>query len=462
MRISKSFSRSGYFWIPDNEEKKIPGTLKITDGGKIELEVVDLFEEDVNSSENGIDFKRIIGYVEKDGLVTLEDCFYGQKNYSFNGIAKSLLHVNQLLCGVGYQTNEPIVFNSVSFTVEGLNEWLDINGITVTYDEGRKSATIDYDPQGELVYDLTDGFKLHIYFIYTLPGFSHDYEAKIAQQAFLRISSIDAKELSEYIEKIHHITYMLCFAIDETVAVSNVSAISDNAVIQISEGKKAPANIKIYFESRPFSIGQPKISRHKMLFRFDHVSGSFEKIINSWFHAYSKIRPALSLYFSSATNTHKFLESRFLFLIQGLETYHRKTSSETRMEENRYEELVSRLVHVCSESHREWLESRLKHGNEISLRQRIKRIIQPYKSLIGNNKRREQLIASIVDTRNYLTHYEERLRVRAASGNDLWDLCMKLEAIFQLLILKELGFEKNEIESILSRNYKLKQKLDNI
>jgi len=39
---------------------------------------------------------------------------------------------------------------------------------------------------------------------------------------------------------------------------------------------------------------------------------------------------------------------------------------------------------------------------------------------------------------------------------------MKLEAIFQLLILKELGFEKNEIESILSRNYKLKQKLDNI
>jgi len=122
----------------------------------------------------------------------------------------------------------------------------------------------------------------------------------------------------------------------------------------------------------------------------------------------------------------------------------------------------TRLVHVCSESHREWLESRLKHGNEISLRQRIKRIIQPYKSLIGNNKRREQLIASIVDTRNYLTHYEERLRVRAASGNDLWDLCMKLEAIFQLLILKELGFEKNEIESILSRNYKLKQKLDNI
>ena len=88
MRIKEEFKKSGYFWLPENEDKKIPGTLSILDGGNIELEVVGLFDESIEALNGNDDLKRINGHVEKDGFVTLEDCFYRNKNIAFGGISK--------------------------------------------------------------------------------------------------------------------------------------------------------------------------------------------------------------------------------------------------------------------------------------------------------------------------------------------------------------------------------------
>ena len=49
MRIKEELKKSGYFWLPENEDKKIPGNLSILDGGEIELEVVGLFDESIEA-----------------------------------------------------------------------------------------------------------------------------------------------------------------------------------------------------------------------------------------------------------------------------------------------------------------------------------------------------------------------------------------------------------------------------
>ena len=128
MRIKEELKKSGYFWLPENENKKIPGTLSILDGGKIELEVVGLFDESIETLDGNYDLRRVIGHVEKDGFVTLEDCFYKSKNIAFGGISKSTVHVHKVISGVAYDKDEAITFNTVSFTVEGINEWVGITG----------------------------------------------------------------------------------------------------------------------------------------------------------------------------------------------------------------------------------------------------------------------------------------------------------------------------------------------
>jgi len=462
VRIKEEYKKSGYFWLPDNIENKIPGTLVISDGGDIELEIIGLFDNSIHALNGNDDLTRIIGNIEKDGLVTLENSFYKKKNISFGGVSKSLVHVHQVLSGVAYDKDELVEFNTFSFGVEGLDEWVGITGIEVSYEDDFKSANIKYTPQKEITYQLNNDFKLHVTFGYTLPGMPATTKAKITQKTYLKLSSDSEKELSEFIGCAYKITNLLSFAVDETVTIDSVTATSKSILRETEKGKSHAVTIKIYYPSLPFSETKPSVSFHTMLFTFGHIRSDAERIINNWISAYETIEPSLNLYFSVKTGTHKYLEGKFLALAQALETYHRRTSNEKLMDETTFRSLVAKAICNCPKISRSWIRGRLLHGNEINLGKRIKMIIEPFKKHIGNSKERSKLIRSIVNTRNYLTHYSENLKTEAVTGVDLWPLCQKMEAIFQLHLLENLGFSATEINIILKNNYKLKQKFKEI
>jgi len=462
VRIKEEYKKSGYFWLHDNPKKRVAGTLSISDGGNIELEVVGLFDESIKALNGEDDLSRIIGHIEKDGLVTLEKCFYKNKNILFGGVLKSLIHVSQVLSGVAYDKGEEVKFNTLTFSIEGLDEWLDISGISVNYGDDYKTAEISYTPQKETTYKLGDEFKLHILFAYTLPDFPNTTEAKITQKAYFKLSTDNEKELNAFINLLHKVAYLLCFAIDTTVSISDVSATSNLIIEKISGTKTQPVPIKVYYPSLPFLKDAPKVDKHRMLFTFGQIKNNAENIINNWLNAYTVIKPSLGLYFSAVTGTHKYLDGKFLALAQALETYHRRTTDEKLMDEKIFRSLVAGLLWQCTKDKRKWLKGRLMHGNEINLGKRIKKIIEPFKAQIGNGKVRSKLIRNIVNTRNYLTHYNENTESAAVKGVHLWELCQKMEAIFQLHLLSQLGFSSTEISDILKSNYKLERKINEI
>lgn len=462
MRIEKEFIKTGYFWLPQNEERKIPGTLTISDGGNIELEVVGLFDESIKSLNKDDDLSRIIGHIEEDGLVTLDNCFYTKKNIPLGGISKSKVCVNRVLSGVAYDKDEPVTFNSLSFSVDCFDEWVGISGIKVDSDWKNRTAAISYDPPNNIAYQLDNGMKLEICFAYTLPGFPNTTEAKITQRAYFKLSCEDLRPLSDFTKIAYKTTNLMCFAIDDTVTLRDLSAVSSEIEREIGEGEKQPVPIRIYYPSIPFSEKAPKKSWHQMLFNYGAIKSNAEDVFNNWINAYEIIAPALSLYFSTKIGAQKYLDGKFLTLAQGLETYHRRTSDEQLMDSSEFDLLVSGIIENCPEQHSEWLKGRLMHGNEINLRKRLKRIIEPFKEKLGNNKERNKLMRKIVDTRNYLTHYSENLKASAAQGKELWVLCQKMEIIFQLHFLKVIGFSDEEISSVIENCYPLKRKIKEI
>jgi hypothetical protein len=462
MRIKEKFQRSGYFWLPSAPDRKIPGTLSISDGGNIELEVVGLFDESIEALNGNDDLKRIVGDIEKDGFVTLDNCFYTEKNYSFGGISKSLVYVNRILSGVVYAEGESILINTSCFSVEGIDEWVGITGIKVDHEFETFTATISYVPPEEISLNLNNGMQLLIKFSRTIPGLPITTEAKITQKTYLELVSTTERELNDFISIAHKITTFLCFAIDKTVCLDSAIATSDNIYQDVGNGHKNLVQIRIYYPSLPYSKDEPKIHWHSMLFRYQHIQNDAEKIINNWINAYDQFDPAFSLYFSVKTGSQKYLDGKFLALVQGLETYHRRKSDEKLMDELEFKELVENIVSKCPEERKEWLTGRLKHGNEINLRNRISSIIEPFKDVIGTSKQRKKIIKSIVDNRNYLTHYDELLKPNIASGIDLWYLCLNMEAFFQLHFLQVLGFTPDQIKHIFDNCYELKRKLNKI
>ena len=447
MRIKEEFKRLGYFWLPSAPDKKVPGTLSISDGGNIELEVVGRL------IAFGDRVKRIVGQIERDRFVTLDNCRCESQEDSY-GIKKSFIRVNRAFIGAKYDEGEIPRFNSLVFSAEGLDEWVGISGINIDYQFEEHTSTISYQPPENIPLRLGDDMELSIAFGWTPPGFPIIKEARISQKTYFKLASQEARELHDFISVIEKITHFLCFAIDQTVSVDSMSATYNDPRRDIGGGE----SINIYYPSWPYSKDKPKTNRSK-LFEFEEIQNDAGSIINNWIEAYKQIAPTFNLYFLAKMGMQTYLAERFMALVQGLEAYHRRTSDEKQMDEAEFKELIDNLIDQCPPQKKEWLKGKLWYGNEVSLRHRLKNLIEPFEDVIEDWQKPKGLIDKIVNTRNYLTHYDLSLESKAAKDEELWPLCLKMELLFQLHFLQLIGFSYEQIDSLLASSPPLSWKV---
>ncbi len=427
MRIKEEFKKLGYFWLPSAPDRVIAGILSISDGGNIELEAIGLFDDgEIFLSDELKPIGRIVGHIEEDGLVTLDDCYYKTGKMNFGGISKSLIHVGIVFTGVQYDESPLPLFDTLTFSMEGIDEWVGISGIGVDYQLDERTATISYQSPENISLNLNDGMQLLITFDCTVPLSPIIKEARIGQKTYFTLISREARELNDFISVIHKITHFLCFAIDQTVSLDSMSATSDNVRRNIGDGTTESSPINIYFSSRPYSTDEPKIQQHNMLFGFGKIQSDVEKKIKNWIKAYEETDPAFDLYFSAKTGGQSYLDDKFLTLARGLEAYHKRKFDE----------------------------------RFVPLDQRIKCIIEPFKEILGNEENRRNLICKIIDTRNDLTHSNLDLISQTAEDRDLWTLYLKTELIFQLLLLWSIGFSLEDINSVVANCGQLQWKLN--
>lgn len=458
MRLSEKKEKAGYFWLPNASENKLPGTLHISEAGEIRLEVVG---DKIIALNAGGDIKRVVGVIEDSGWVTFDECLCSNSSTSYpSGISKSTIHANFAFIGAGYDGNEEVKFSKFNFSVEGLDEWLGISGIKVEHSQDYKSASIHYIPPEKIGLQLPNGMGLEFIFGWTLPGFPIVSEAKITQKAYVSLTSESLRSIDDYLDIAFKVNNFLCFATDKTVSLDSVTGYSSEITRESGNGEKHEVPITVYYESNPYSEVKPKVLWHEMLFRYGHVADELEKILANWFANYQISEPAFNLYFASKSGAHKYLEGRFLSLAQGIETLHRRNSSDTFMPEGEFNNFVTLISKSCPIDKKEWLDSKLRYANELPLRQRIKQMIEPFKELFGSTSDSKNFIGKVLDTRNFLTHYDPRLENQAANGTEIWELCMKLEGLFQLHLLRLIKIDDSLIKKLVNDNNALRHKLN--
>ncbi len=476
MRLPEPIEKHGFFWLPDDAENKIPGILRISESGEITVEVSQFSESrfyafnkrrlggapdrlnvTLNRSENRIN--RIVGITDND-LITLDKCLYD--NWPLDllavGVSTSTIHATRAFIGVNYDEGEEIAFSTLEFSMEGLDEWLSFSGFQTERNWEEGSHSIHFRFPKEIALNLPDGIELKFFFRLTHSlGFT---EGHITQKAYISLKSKKMRSLEYFLDLVFKLHNFLCFAIDKTVSIDSVTGYSKEITQEIEYGKTREIPIRIYDQSEPNSETKLRIHPHNMFFGYGNVADQLEEILIKWFENYETSKPAFNLYFASRSGGHKYLEGKFLSLAQGIETLHRRNSQETQMSEDEFRNLIDTiLTAIPDDGQRQWIDEKLKYANELSLRKRIKQMIEPFRDLFGNARKRDSFIGKVVDTRNYLTHYDSSLENKASSGEDLWKLCIKLEALFQLHFLHLIGMDSKFIKSIANNNDVLRNNL---
>ena len=208
--------------------------------------------------------------------------------------------------------------------------------------------------------------------------------------------------------------------VSDIVKVENLIAFGMSAPVQVRElnyvhrKNKHPVHIFDYQEHRVFlgnELSQPtnSASRFEFLLSLSNLFDAGANSIANWYTRYDLLQPVIELYESPYRYRSISDEMLFLNLTQALETFHARFIS------NNVKEYVEKLQnffeeHSIPESWQDFLlQDNQKKRNSILLKNKLAYLFCPavhqlwFDTIVCNLL---DFIQKIVDTRNYLTHYD--------------------------------------------------------
>ena len=259
---------------------------------------------------------------------------------------------------------------------------------------------------------------------------------------------------------VHKIHNFLCFAIDQIVCINHVTSYSSQ---KFYEGNHKLVPIEIFYKSSPFSSRPTDIRKYDKLFSYYDIQERFADIMKGWITSYETIEPVFNLYFTSLSMFNTYSPERFLLLVRSIEVFHRKNFKDhsKKYPRSEFRHMKNCILSKFSDSPEinSLLKDALMHANEITLKERIVQMIHPFQKLYDLDDL-EVFTANITNTRNYLTHYGHKPKNVTTKGENIYKLCIKLEALLQLHFLKLIGMDMEFIQTIASENNHLRHKLD--
>jgi hypothetical protein len=202
----------------------------------------------------------------------------------------------------------------------------------------------------------------------------------------------------------------------------------------------------LWKQSLSFPLPQIKHS-HELLFTAKALQDKFANILNTWHKTLERFESVVNLFMTVLRMRRELnISNCFLNLCQVLEAYHRIKSNETYIDQDKYDMLLDSIISTVPSDHREHIKQRLRYGNEIGLRKRLKSIYDMLPEKIkGRIPNRNDFIGKVVDTRNYFTHYDPKSKQNSLVENEIVPVETILFVICRALFFIESGIEDSVI-----------------
>lgn len=164
-----------------------------------------------------------------------------------------------------------------------------------------------------------------------------------------------------------------------------------------------------------------------------------------WYEDYDRIATPSQLGLSVINSTGLWSHVEFLSYMQALEGLHRADSTGLYVSVDDYKAIETALVQAIPSTtdpnHRSSLKSRIRYGNEISLRKRLQELVTPVdvgirQRILGADGRFPSLW---VEARNYYTHWDETSEGKDLNPQAMYHANLRMRTLLRVLYLLRVG-----------------------
>lgn len=441
----EQFEYKGRWKVPE-EETWYNGTLTFSPDLGASLEIFGTFNPGFLNRKT----KSIILGETNMGDITLVDNYFKSNKHSFSSdITVGTYKPNYLIIGHHFETTESILFRKVTFKSFNLFEWLDTAGLN--HSVKKSSFSLNYEKPSQISFDLFNGCKGIIDFHYaiSLEGISNS--AEIEESSSVTLEYSERRELKDILMDIYVFNGFVTFATFEQSYPLSIT-FSDAEYLY----EKKQKLIKCSYNNPSYGIQYKPRRKGEHLLDYSYISAEFPSLIHNWYKRYQELRPVFSLMLYSFKDKLKFSEDKFMDIARAIETFHRLTTTCTKLPSKDFELMVQRIYSKIEPADKQWLvkQNAFTYQNECSLKKRLLDLFKVYtnpylEERIPNIKR---FCLQVVNSRNYYTHYNPDKEKEALKGKELFELNQNLKALLITCICKDIGLKDDNFEEGIRRS----------
>jgi hypothetical protein len=458
--LSDHLSLTGEWWLPEAPGRRIAGRLEYGPE-RAELALNESFippRGDISVVDPPARYPAIFGNTTSGEFVTVWDA--QRIGVSFNFGSGGLRQPERVLSGwllVGALVSPGHAFRRVAFRIPGLEVWLSIPNIqqTLTHfpDTSDLSQTFTFGSKPGEVASLPS-IDARLKFGTEYSSRSNQYkEISVQVSAWATFEPTSPQPLPWFLEQYGKLSTMLTFLSGTSMPADCIEASPDESTHRIGVLVQLKHS-DVCTLDQPSDFFMPRSALGKPL----------EQVVATWF---AKVPAVLtpSQLAQSVLSSDLWLHVEFLSLMQALEGFHRSLFPGKYTSDEEYEPIKAALTssippHV-SPDHRDALRSRIRYGNQISLRKRLDELVGmlPEKLtqlLVG---RSGSIPRSWIDTRNYYTHWDSELLPNVLEGQDMYFANVRMRHLLRVLYINLMEIPPEATTSCFSNTSGASQQL---
>jgi hypothetical protein len=433
----EEFEYKGRWKVPE-EESWYNGVLKFNPDKPPLLEIFGTF----NPGMFDRDSKQIILGETTKGDITLVDSDYVTHSHSFeSGVTIGKYRPCYIITGHHFPSFESIQFNKATFKTFNLFTWLNTAGLI--RDE-RSFLPSKYSKPESLSFKYFAECDGTIDFHHTLNLIFKNNRTEIEEDCSVTLTYSIERHFKDVLMDIYIFNGFITLATFEQSYPLSISLTSPN----YAKDDKVKT-IQCFYQNPTYSKKYKNRIRGEYLIDFESINNNFPTLIENWYKHFNEIGPVFSLMLYSFKDKFKFDDDKFMDIVRALETFHRRTTTCTKLPSNEFELMIARIFESIEKSDRQWLvkNNSLKYANELSLKRRLLDLFKNYSSAYLAEKIQEpkRFFQKVVDCRNYYTHYSKENQEHALKGKDLFELNQRLKALLIICICKHTGINDSDI-----------------
>ncbi|HOX38643.1 MAG TPA: hypothetical protein PL033_11690 [Candidatus Brocadiia bacterium] len=404
-----SYDMEGEWWVPDAKDRRVSGKLEFRPGTDMRLILSGSIVDD-GLAPHKVDV--ICGVSSSGELITLFQNAEYKQHMPFS-ITKSGYHAVErwhaipkyIVKGEHFSGEQLKQIKVLRINFEDLKSWYGQGALDI---QNEKTVfRIDTAPREPIIVDCG---KISIWLISTgtttVRGdtWTIHFESDVCFELHVH----NGCNLDDYMPAIIHLQNLLVFMMGHAMPISKVSLPDEMHFTEIE------IDFLARFEKRndPARYGKADVfTTYTPLVGLQDVKDGFPHCLQKWFSDCFQYHLIHNLVIHSMTQKRPIpRESGFLFLVFALEGYHAKRYGGTYIPPDDYVRIADALKNAIpndvQSDLRESLRSRIRYGNDYSLRKRLRYMMETFEEqtqmVIANDP--QALVNDVVDIRNDMVH----------------------------------------------------------